>query len=88
MISAQPAIAMLNMPVLIPSTLAAMSNRIDAAAKNAEGKLESAYGDLKGDAGHQLKGKAKQAESSAMNLAEDVKEGAKSVSKKIAEATD
>ncbi len=65
-----------------------MSNRIDAAAKDSEGKLESAYGDLSGDTGHQIKGKGKQVQASAMNAAEDVKEGARSAGKKIADATD
>ncbi len=63
------------------------SNKIDAAAKDAEGKLESAYGELTGDPGHQIKGKAKQVQASAMNVAEDVKEGARSAGKKIADAT-
>jgi uncharacterized protein YjbJ (UPF0337 family) len=65
---------------------AAMSNKMNAAAKNAEGKLESAYGELTGDTGHQIKGKAKQVQASAMNTAEDIKQGAKSVSKKVAGA--
>ncbi len=65
-----------------------MSNKFDAAAKDAEGKLESAYGDLTGDTGRQIKGKAKQVQASAMNAAEDVKEGARSVGKKIADSTD
>ncbi len=66
----------------------AMSNKSDAAAKDAEGKLESAYGELTGDPGHQIKGKAKQVQASAMNVAEDLKQGAKAVGKKIADATD
>ncbi|MGB5135785.1 MAG: CsbD family protein [Prochlorococcaceae cyanobacterium] len=65
-----------------------MSNRNDAAAKDAEGKLEAAYGDLTGDTGHQIKGKAKQVQASAMNAAEDLKQGAKSVAEKVADAAD
>lgn len=65
-----------------------MSNRIDAAAKDAEGKLEAAYGDLTGDAGHQIKGKAKQVQASAMNAADDLKQGAKSIAQKVADTAD
>ena len=70
-----------------PFALAAISNQAKATAKDVEGKLESAYGDLTDDKGHQLKGKAKQAQASAMNaaedMAEDMKEAAKTVKKKI-----
>ena len=88
MVSIQPAAAMVGQPILPSATFAAMSNkRINAAAKDAEGKLESAYGDLAGDAGHQIKGKAKQVQASAMNVTEDIKQGARSTGKKIADAT-
>jgi uncharacterized protein YjbJ (UPF0337 family) len=83
----QPAMAIVSHPYLTSTTFGAMSNRIDAAAKDAEGKLESAYGDLTGDTGHQIKGKAKQVQASAMNVAEDVKEGARSAGKKVSDAT-
>jgi uncharacterized protein YjbJ (UPF0337 family) len=69
-------------------TLATMSNKASAAAKGVEGKLESAYGELTGDTGHQIKGKAKQVQGSAMNTAEDLKESAKSVAKKVGDAID
>lgn len=62
-----------------------MSNRLDAQSKDAEGKLESAYGDLTNDAGHKMKGKAKQMQASAMNAAEDLKEGAKSAARKVSD---
>jgi uncharacterized protein YjbJ (UPF0337 family) len=88
MLSPQPSMAMVCQPFLTTTTFGTMSNRIDAAAKDADGKLESAYGELTGDAGHQIKGKSKQVQASAMNVAEDVKEGARSVGKKIADATD
>ncbi len=65
-----------------------MSNRLDAKAKEAEGRLESAYGDLTGDAGHQIQGKAKQVQGSAMNAAEDLKAGVKSVAKNVENAAD
>jgi uncharacterized protein YjbJ (UPF0337 family) len=63
-----------------------MSNNIDAAAKDAEGRLEAAYGELTGDTGHQIKGKAKQVQASAMSTAEDLKQGAKSVAKNVRDA--
>jgi uncharacterized protein YjbJ (UPF0337 family) len=87
-LSAPPAMAMVGHPVHTSPTFGTMSNKFDAAAKDAEGKLESAYGDLTGDTGRQIKGKAKQVQASAMNAAEDVKEGARSVGKKIADSTD
>ena len=63
-----------------------MSDRLKATAKDAEGKLESAYGEITGDKGHQIKGKAKQMQASAMNAAEDMKEGAEAVKKKLKDA--
>ncbi|WP_216904174.1 CsbD family protein [Synechococcus sp. CCY 9618] len=63
-----------------------MSNKSDATAKETEGRLESALGELTGDAGHQLKGKAKQVQALAMNAAEDLKQGAKSVADKVSDA--
>ncbi|MBW4529204.1 MAG: CsbD family protein [Aphanothece saxicola GSE-SYN-MK-01-06B] len=63
-----------------------MSNKIDAAAKDAEGKLEAALGELTGDTGHQLKGKAKQVQASAMNAAEDLKDSARSMAQKVSDA--
>lgn len=83
----QPAMALFGHPLHLSTTLAVMSKKIDAAAKDAEGKLESTYGELTGDTGHQIKGKAKQVQASAMNVAEDIKEGARSAGKKIADAT-
>ncbi|MCT0217429.1 CsbD family protein [Synechococcus sp. CS-1329] len=65
-----------------------MSNNLDASTKDAEGKLESAYGELTGDAGHQIKGKAKQVQASAMNTADNLKQGAKTVAKGISKAAD
>jgi uncharacterized protein YjbJ (UPF0337 family) len=73
-------------PVLHTIVVAAMSGRIDAKAKEAEGKLESAYGDLTGDTGHRIRGKAKQVQGSAMGAAEDLREGAKSVARNVSGA--
>ena len=87
MLSSQPAMAMAGHPFFTTTPVATMSNRIDAAAKDAEGKLESALGDLTGDKGKQIKGKAKQVQATAMNVAEDVKESARSAGRKMADAT-
>jgi uncharacterized protein YjbJ (UPF0337 family) len=65
-----------------------MSNKVDAAAKDAEGRLESAIGDITGDTGHQIKGKAKQVQSSAMDATEDLKQAAQSVAKKVSHAAE
>lgn len=63
-----------------------MANKARGDAKKMEGKLESAYGEITGDTGHQVKGKAKQFQGSAMNAAEDLKQGAQSVAKNVADA--
>jgi uncharacterized protein YjbJ (UPF0337 family) len=67
-----------------------MSNKAKAkaTAKDSEGKLESAFGDLTDDKGHQLKGKAKQVQASAMNAAEEIKDAAKTMIKKITDSDD
>jgi uncharacterized protein YjbJ (UPF0337 family) len=65
-----------------------MSNPADAKAKEVEGKLESAAGELTGDVGHQIKGKAKQVQASAMNAVENLKEGTKSVAHAISNAAE
>jgi uncharacterized protein YjbJ (UPF0337 family) len=78
-----PAMAMGSDHATYPLAFGTMSNKADAKAKVAEGKLESAYGEFTGDTGHQIKGIAKQVQGSAMNAAEDLKQGAKSVAKKV-----
>jgi uncharacterized protein YjbJ (UPF0337 family) len=83
---ALPTMAISADPRFIPIALATMDHKADAKAKEVEGKLESAYGELTGDAGHQIKGKAKQVQASAMNAAENLKEGTKSVGQKIGDA--
>ena len=65
-----------------------MSNPVDAKAKEVEGKLEVAAGELTGDVGHQIKGKAKQVQASAMNAVENLKEGTKSVANAIGNTAD
>jgi len=81
-----PAMAMASTHAPYPIALGTMSNKVNAAAKDAEGKLQSAYGEITGDTGQQIKGKAKQVQGSAMNAAEDLKQGAKSVAKKVGDA--
>jgi uncharacterized protein YjbJ (UPF0337 family) len=66
--------------------LGTMANKARGEAKKTEGKLESTYGEISGDTGHQIKGKAKQFQGSAMNAAEDLKEGAKSVAKNVTDS--
>ncbi len=83
-----PAMALASNQVIIPITLGTMTNKAKATAKDVEGKLESAYGELTDDIGHQLKGKAKQVEASAINAAEDIKEAAKTTKKKLSDAAD
>ena len=65
-----------------------MSNPADAKAKEVEGKLESAAGELTGDVGHQIKGKAKQVQASAMNAVENLKEGTNTVAHAISNVAD
>jgi len=65
-----------------------MSNPADAKAKEVEGKLESAAGELTGDVGHQIKGKAKQVQASAMNAVENLKEGTNTAAHAISNAAD
>jgi uncharacterized protein YjbJ (UPF0337 family) len=63
-----------------------MSNKSKTFAKDAEGKLESAYGEITGDLGHQIKGHAKQEQAAAQDALADLNEGAKVVKKKLRDA--
>lgn len=78
--------ALVRVSVSFPIAILLMSNKVDAAAKDAEGKLESAFGDITGDTGHQIKGQAKQVQASAMNTAENLKQAAQSVATKVSDA--
>jgi len=51
-----------------------LEGRAKATAKNIEGKVQEAVGDLSGDPKDQIMGKAKQVESQARNAAEDIKD--------------
>ncbi len=56
-----------------------LEEKAKAAGKNIEGKAQEALGKVTGDAGDQVEGKAKQAEATARNAKEDVKDGVKDV---------
>ena len=87
-------IALMPLPAMAMPTdhltiaFATKSNKVDAKTKEVEGKRQSAAGELTGDTGQQIKGKAKQVQASAMNTGENPKDGAKSVAKKIGDAAD
>jgi len=51
-----------------------LENRAKAAAKNVEGKVQEAVGNLTGNTKDKVHGKAKQAEANVRNTAEDVKD--------------
>lgn len=53
--------------------------KINATAKNLEGKAQEALGNLTGDKEMELKGKAKQVQASAMNATDNLKDQAKGV---------
>lgn len=74
--------------VPFPYPLRTMSSKIDAAAKDAEGKLQSAVGSITGDNGQQLKGEAKQVQADAMKAEATLKEEAKKAAKKLDDATE
>ena len=56
-----------------------MKNRAKATAKNIEGKVQEAVGDLTGDPKTQTEGKEKQAEAKIRHAVEDVKDQAKEI---------
>jgi uncharacterized protein YjbJ (UPF0337 family) len=56
--------------------LAATAGRAKAAAKEFEGKTQESIGNVTGNQGDRLAGKAKQAEANVRNAVEDVKEKA------------
>jgi uncharacterized protein YjbJ (UPF0337 family) len=83
-----PAMAMASHASSItPVTIATMSDKMGAKAKEAAGKMESAY-EITGDPGRQVKGKAKQVQASAMNAKEAVKDGTKAAARKASDAAD
>jgi uncharacterized protein YjbJ (UPF0337 family) len=56
-----------------------IKNRAKATAKNIEGKVQEAVGDLTGDPKTQAEGKAKQAEAKVRHGVEDVKDQAREI---------
>lgn len=56
-----------------------LEDKAKAAAKNVEGKVQEAVGNVTGDPKNQAEGKAKQAEAEARNTVEDVKDAAKKI---------
>jgi uncharacterized protein YjbJ (UPF0337 family) len=56
-----------------------LENRAKATAKNVEGKVQEAVGDMTGDTKNQAEGKANQGEAKVRHAAEDVKDEVKKV---------
>jgi uncharacterized protein YjbJ (UPF0337 family) len=56
-----------------------LEKRVEATAKNLEGKIQEAVGELTGDQREKLEGKAKQAEAAARHVVEDTRESIKDV---------
>jgi len=56
-----------------------LQNKAKATAKNVEGKVQEAVGDITGDTQTQAEGQAKQVEAKARHAAEDVKDEAKKI---------
>ncbi len=52
-------------------------DKIEASAKNIEGKLQSAYGEVTGNTEDKIKGEAKQAQAKIQQTAENLKDKAK-----------
>jgi hypothetical protein len=55
-----PAMAIANNHALNPQVVATMAQKMDAKAKETEGKVQSAYGEITGKPSEQIKGKVKQ----------------------------
>jgi uncharacterized protein YjbJ (UPF0337 family) len=70
-----------------PANLA-VTGRVEAAAKDIEGKTQEAVGRVTGDRQDQLMGQAKQVESQARSAVEDVKDGIDGVSERAKAASD
>ncbi len=83
-----PAMALSAGPSLTPTAIGTMTKDIKATAKNAEGKLQSAMGELTGDNTMKIKGEVKQGQAAAMNATADLKRGAKKVARNLSDATD
>jgi uncharacterized protein YjbJ (UPF0337 family) len=53
------------------------NDRLDATAKNLQGKAQEAWGEVTGDPQQKLEGKEKQVEAAAEHTKEDLKDAAK-----------
>jgi len=82
-----PAMALSSPPPNAPFAATVMSKDLSASAKQAEGRLEAAYGELTGDTGEKIKGQAKQVQASAMQAGSDLKQGVKSAVGKLGDST-
>ncbi|MGB3262657.1 MAG: CsbD family protein [Microcoleus sp.] len=56
-----------------------IDNRVEATAKNIEGKIQEAVSEVTGDQKDKLEGQAKQDQASAMHMKEDLKDKAKEI---------
>jgi uncharacterized protein YjbJ (UPF0337 family) len=56
-----------------------LKDRAEATAKNIEGKVQEAVGDLTGDTKSQVEGQEKQAEAKVRHIVEDVKDEVKKI---------
>ena len=81
-----PAVAMTNNHAIAPQILATMAQKMDAKAKETEGKVQSAYGEITGKPSEHIKGKIKQVQGSAKGTQQDIKQGAKSIAEKVSDA--
>lgn len=56
-----------------------LEKRVEAIAKNIEGKVQEAVGELTGNEKQKIEGQMKQVKASAMNAREDLKDKAKKI---------
>ena len=56
-----------------------IENRVEATAKNIEGKIQEAVSEVTGDPKDKLEGQAKQEEASEIHLKEDLKDKAQEI---------
>lgn len=56
-----------------------IENRVEAVAKNIEGKVQETVGEITGDSNSQVEGQQKQDIAAAIHLKEDLKDKAKEV---------
>lgn len=74
--------------LLSPMPIATMGQDIKATAKDAEGKMQSALGELTGDTGMKVKGEVKQGQAAAMGVSAGLKKGAKDMARNLSDASD